>query len=131
MAKISELTNEQLLQQIEKYKKIWDKLHDERKKRIEAAGSDKGLEMAEARPVPAPVTAPAPPSSKAAASQEKQDVSPGQELYALSFDDKEIQEMAKERAAGGKASEEKQEEIGVTQLITLSQEQRKKLKKKA
>lgn len=111
MVKIPDLTNKQLVSQLEKYSKIMDQLLGERNKRAAAADSDDlytKKELAQ-REFERQSAAPAASSGD-----------DGDNL--LSFDEDEINAMEKVAEKAKEKEEENDEEVRVTQLLQLSKE---------
>ncbi len=102
MAKIKDLKDSQLDEQIKKYEKILDQLYKEKEKRS---------------------------GSTIAKSTKLKPKQIGREnddsMYALSFDDQEISEM--EQQIEEEKKHVKTNSVGVTQLLTLSKEQKEEL----
>ena len=108
MAKISELSNAELLQSVEKYQKIVDELHRERTRRMEA-NPEQREELA------------TPEELKAA--REKTKTS-----YSLNLEEVELADTTGVNRAGDENSDGGEDElVGVTQLLSLSKEELAKL----
>ena len=113
MVKISELSDKQLVGQLEKYQKILDQLTVERQKRISKGTNKKVLLTKKERA-----------ELKKQAEMEKE-----ADEFQLQIDDEEIEKINEEVAAKDNKEEEEDEEVRVTQLLTLSKEQLAELKK--
>lgn len=139
MVKIKDLSNPQIVQQLKKYQKIIDELVKERSKRIDDGQPKKELfttqelsriqeeaaPVAKAAPAPAPVKKAAPAPVEEAA--EEPTATPAQEVgddgaFQVSFDDGELDEFKENMAKEKEKEEENDEQIRVTQLLTLSKE---------
>ena len=112
MVKIPDLTNKQLVSQLEKYSKIMDQLVGERNKRAAAADSDELYTKKEL----------------AQREFERQSATPvasassGDGDNLLSFDEDEINAMEEQAVKAKEKEEENDEEVRVTQLLQLSKE---------
>lgn len=146
MAKITELNDAQLIKQLEKYQAIVDEITRERNKRVKANNSWKGLmtakEILEAKkkkaassaPKPTPTPKPAPAPAPAAAQPSRpvsQEAADDKEQFQVSFDDEEIDAMNRVVEQEQAADEEEDEEVRVTQLLSLSKDQLAELQKNA
>ncbi len=123
MVKIRDLTDKQLVAQLEKYEKIYLQLKGEREKRV-LKGTKEELLLT---------------------SKEKEDFKEDIEehiaeeadnfektqAFQLKFDDSEIQQMEADKKAVEKKNQEEEDEVRVTQLLKLSKEQLEELKKPA
>ncbi len=116
MVKIKDLQDSQLVEQIAKYKKIVDELYKERDRRTLLAGSDEGLLT---------------PEEIKLKQEQGGSVAADASMFSVSFDDEEISEMQRNIEEKKDSQGEGEGEVGVTQLLTLSKEQRAALKKNA
>lgn len=122
MVKIRELSDKQLVSQLEKYEKIYTQLVNEREKRVTKRGGDpKGLltakeeeERVKSQPQAAQVEEEAPASDG------------GTKAFHLKFDDSELSAMQEEEERSHQKEEE--DEVRVTQLLKLSKEQLEELR---
>ncbi len=110
MVKIPDLTNKQLVSQLEKYGKIMRQLVAERDKRAAAKDSDDLYTKAELAERQAAREAATPAASDGS----------GDNL--LSFDEDELSAMEDKAQEAKAKSEEDDEEVRVTQLLQLSKE---------
>lgn len=115
MVKIPDLTNKQLVAQLEKYGKIMDQLLKERDKRAQANDPDELYTKKEMvlREQQRQQAAPAEPQAAPAE---------GGSDNLLSFDDDEISAMEAEAEKAKVKEEQDDEEVRVTQLLQLSKE---------
>ena len=120
MAKISELSDKQLVTQLEKYEKIYFQLLNERDKRLEKSGPDPKMytkREIDLRQIIEP--------------DEKEDEGIRDErtqAFQLKFEDSEIAQMHEAEKAIEVQSESEEDEVRVTQLLRLSKEQLAELK---
>lgn len=120
MVKIRELSDKQLVSQLEKYEKIYNQLINEREKRASRSGGYEGLltqkEVSEL------------------VSEEEEVVSADADgdtqAFQLKFDQEELNQMQEEEEKSNKPVEE-DDEVRVTQLLRLSKEQMEELKQGA
>ena len=131
MVKIRDLSDNQLVSQIEKYKKILDQLYGEREKRASDRGGVTGLltrtELEVERKIELKNEAEetpqeAPPVQESAPKKEEK----SQSAFQLSFDEDELQQMKEKEEEVAQETEE-DDEVRVTQLLRLSQDQLKEL----
>lgn len=114
MVKIRDLSNKQLVQQIEKYQKIIDGLYKERQKRISNNQPPEELLT---------------PKELAIAEEERKR-SQENEQFQLKLDDEEIESIKKENEKVQESRSEDQEDlVRVTRLIQLSKSQLEELRK--
>ena len=113
MVKINELSDKQLVGQLEKYQKIIDQLFVERTRRVKK-GVDESLLLTQ--------------KEKIEFKKKKQKEEESAE-FQLEIDDSEIEKMQEEAASLKQKNEEEDEEVRVTQLLQLSKEQLAELKK--
>lgn len=116
MVKIRELSDKQLLSQIEKYEKIYKQLLAERDKRLDSGAQAAGLLTAKEKELQTKTGA----SSNSLSSPEKT------QAFQVKFDDADISQMEEDVKDSGKASQH-EEEDSVTQLLKLSKEQLEEL----
>ena len=138
MVKVSEITNIQLLKQIQKYNKILEQLHKERDKR--RARGEPGAELytpQELAQMRAKSSAPK-PKPQAHSSGHSKDSKSDDDFTApelsmsdvqLEIDVEEIERLKSEEAKAKEASGDDTEEVRVTQLLQLSKDQIAELKK--
>jgi hypothetical protein len=107
MVKIRELSNTQLVSQIEKYEKIYFQLVNERDKRLEASGEDSGLLT----------------KREIVVKEQEESQKDIQEAYQLKFDDSEIAQINEAEKAIELQEESTEDEVRVTQLLRLSKDQ--------
>lgn len=113
MVKIRELSDKQLLSQIEKYEKIYHQLIGERDKRAAKSGNalltakEKEVRAESSKPAPAPV-----------ADEPQEDT----QAFHVKFDDADLNQM-EESMNESKGAEQQEEQDSVTQLLKLSKEQ--------
>ena len=109
MAKIEELTDRQLVEQIEKYGKVYEKLIAEKKQRI-LDGKDPIIFQTEAE-------------------KKKQSLGPDAKTgtYHIAFSDTQVKQFQETHEAVQKSLA--QDEVAVTKLLQLSKEQLDALKK--
>lgn len=113
MVKIRELSDKQLLAQLEKYEKIYGQLVSERDKRVSSNGSDKGLltaREAEEKRLAVVEDTPIQQSDKT-------------EAFHLKFDDEELSQMEAAKNESKGIKDEEDDEVRVTQLLQLSKAQ--------
>lgn len=138
MVKVSEITNIQLLKQIQKYNKILEQLHKERDKR--RARGEPGAELFSPQELAqmrakssAPKSKPQAQSSGHQQEAKSKDDFSSPELSAsdvqLEIDVEEIERLRSEEEKAKKSSDEDTEEVRVTQLLQLSKDQIAELKK--
>jgi len=120
MVKIKDLTEKQLLSQIEKYEKIYNQLIAEREKRIAGGANPEALKTVSEKTADKIRIK---EMQEAEASDSKQESS---EVFHLSIDDTELSAYASEDHSplGGDS-----EEVRVTQLLKLSKEQLNELRR--
>lgn len=118
MVKIRELSDKQLVSQLEKYEKIYGQLVDERNKRVQQKGADAGL-----------LTLKEQTAKKASQPKEMPFEKPeNTQAFQVKFDDDELNNFDAENEAMGKKDEEEDDEVRVTQLLKLSKEQLEELR---
>lgn len=124
MVKIKDLTEKQLLSQIEKYEKIYTQLLAERDKRVAAGANPDALKtVAEKTADKIRIKE----MQEAQAQAEASDSTPeSSESFHLSIDDNELSAYASEDHSVGGGGEA--EEVRVTQLLKLSKEQLNELR---
>lgn len=138
MVKVSEITNIQLLKQIQKYSKILEQLHKERDKR--RARGEPGAELYSPQELAkmrakssAPKSNPQAQSSGRSKESKSEDDFSAPELsisdVQLEIDVEEIERLRNEEAKAKSSSDEDSEEVRVTQLLQLSKDQIAELKK--
>jgi hypothetical protein len=130
MVKIRELSDKQLVAQLEKYEKIYLQLVGEREKRVKRGTVEEVLltqrekQELKASQIEEEVFKEEP--------QEEQSSDDKTQAFHLKFDDAEILNMEKEKEAEAKAKEPvEDDEVRVTQLLKLTKEQMEELKKPA
>ncbi|MCR9203230.1 MAG: hypothetical protein NXH75_01545 [Halobacteriovoraceae bacterium] len=118
MVKIRELSDKQLVSQLEKYEKIYGQLVGERDKRVQTKGSDKGLltlKEIELKKLNEP-------------EPEAEEVSENTQAFQVKFDDDELSGFDADNEALASKPEEEEDEVRVTQLLKLSKEQLEELR---
>ena len=118
MAKISELSNEQLLKNLEKYQKILNGLHKERERRVSADPSLKKTLF-----TPDEATRQAETTPTATTTEVDQSPSSDEESFQVHFKESEIDQIEKMTAMEQKASDNEKDSVGMTQVLKLSAEQ--------
>ncbi len=121
MVKIRELSDKQLISQLEKYEKIYNQLTSERDKRADSRGDKFDLMTAKEKEQKA-LNTPSESSSENSNSDKTQ-------AFQLKFDDAEIDQMEKIEEERSSANSTQTEEVRVTQLLKLSQDQLDELRK--
>lgn len=117
MVKIRELSDKQLVSQLEKYEKIYGQLVGERDKRVRSKGSDKGLltiKEIELKKVDEP--------------EPEEEVAESTQAFQVKFDDDELSGFDADNEAMSAKNEEEEDEVRVTQLLQLSKEQLEELR---
>jgi hypothetical protein len=130
MVKIPDLSNKQLLSQLEKYEKIMDQLVKERDKRVAANPTDdlytkKELidrEVAKKMAAQQAQMAAAAPAAAQAAAAAPAEAPKGKEDNFLSFDEDELSAIEAATEEDKAKDPEEDEEVRVTQLLQLSKE---------
>lgn len=113
MVKIRELSDKQLLSQIEKYEKIYHQLITERDKRVANSGNEQALLTAKEK---------AKKAKEAPAAAPPQEEGEDTQAFHLKFDDADLNQM-EESMNESKPSEQQEEQDSVTQLLRLSKDQ--------
>lgn len=123
MVKIRDLTDKQLVAQLEKYEKIYLQLKGEREKRVQRGTNEKLLMTAK---------------EKESLQEEIEDHLEAEadnfektQAFQLKFDDSEIEQMEADKKASENVKKDDEDEVRVTQLLKLSKEQIEELKKPA
>ncbi len=116
MVKIRELSDTQLVSQIQKYERIYFQLVNERDKRVESQGKSKALYTPRELELNIVDTA---------QEEEEEDSSPSNETksYQLKFDESEIDQINEAEKSVELQKETPEDEVRVTQLLRLSKEQ--------
>jgi len=117
MVKIRELSDKQLVSQLEKYEKIYHQLISEREKRAKSKGGYEEL-LTEKE------------ISELAPEEELLPEKSGTEAFQLKFDQEELNQMQEDENKAN-VHEEEDDEVRVTQLLRLSKEQMEELKQGA
>ena len=125
MVKIKDLTEKQLLSQLEKYEKIYNQLISERQKRVSAGADINALMTVSEKKAEAE-------RRKKEASSENNSPKPNKtdeptEAYHLKIDENEISALNQDNNSAPD-QEEEEEEVRVTQLLQLSKEQLEELR---
>ncbi len=113
MVKIRELSDKQLLAQIEKYEKIYNQLIAERDKRLDNKRDSSDLMTANEKKLQQQTGA----SSSSLSSPEKT------QAFQLKFDDSDISQMEESVRESSEAASKEEEQDSVTQLLKISKEQ--------
>lgn len=121
MVKIRELSDKQLISQLEKYEKIYNQLTSERDKRAGSRGDKIDLMTAQEKEENALNTTSDNSSQNSNADKTQ--------AFQLKFDDAEIDQMEKIEEERSSANSTHTEEVRVTQLLKLSQDQLDELRK--
>jgi hypothetical protein len=122
MVKIRELSDSQLLSQMEKYEKTYFQLVNERDKRIEVKGDSPQLHTKRERELKAHEDRKMVVEAKASVAPSEED-NDNTQAYQLKFDESEIAEINQAEKAIDVQEESAQDEVRVTQLLRLSQDQ--------
>ncbi len=126
MVKIKDLTQKQLLSQIEKYEKIYTQLLAERQKRVEG-GIEKALLMTSAEKKAEQIRKKQAAQKANVSNEQTNEENVTEEAYHLKIDESELSTM-KSSGEGAPEEEEVEEEVRVTQLLQLSKEQLEELR---
>jgi len=126
MVKIKDLTQKQLLSQIEKYEKIYTQLLAERQKRVEG-GIEKALLMTSAEKKAEQIRKKQAAQKANVSNEQDSEENVKEEAYHLKIDESELSTM-KASGEGVPEDEEVEEEVRVTQLLQLSKEQLEELR---
>lgn len=123
MVKIRDLSDQQLVSQLEKYEKIYNQLVNEREKRVGSRGDTNGLLTSNERQIKALKEPPKSTSQEAGENQTQ--------AFQLKFDDAELDQMKADEERREHKNDPETEEVRVTQLLKLSQEQLEELRNPA
>ena len=126
MVKIKDLTQKQLLSQIEKYEKIYTQLLAERQKRVEG-GIEKALLMTSAEKKAEQIRKKQASSKANISNAQASEENVTEEAYHLKIDESELSTM-ESSSEDAPEEEEVEEEVRVTQLLQLSKEQLEELR---
>ncbi len=136
MVKVSEITNIQLLKQIQKYNKILEQLHKERDKR--RARGEPGAELFTPQELAQMRAKSSAPKAKPQISGHGQESNSNDDFSSpelsvsdvqLEIDVEEIERLRNEEEKAKESTDEDTEEVRVTQLLQLSKDQIAELKK--
>ena len=123
MAKISELSNEQLLKNIEKYQKLLKGLHKERERRTNSDPSLKKTLFTREELAKEKSSA----SASTDATTEQEDSST--ERFQINFEESEIEQIEEMAAKESKANKDEQDGPAMTQVLNLTSAQLKEFNK--
>ena len=124
MVKIKDLTQKQLLSQIEKYEKIYTQLLAERQKRVDG-GVEKALLMTSAERKAEQIREKKASQKSNISNEQGDEENTTEEAYHLKIDESELSNL---KSSSASALEEVEEEVRVTQLLQLSKEQLEELR---